>query len=152
MAGIGGCVTVSDDARRAADSPQLLVADPGAGGTGLILFPRPEALRAAWVGPFSPGLNPDDAALLLTAVGPCALLPEHGGGWFGRPGKAGHRPGAHQAGASQPQDRRQPVCARLPRFPQLTPDISGHRKRYPMGQRRDRRRLRAGLRQPDPDG
>ena len=30
---------------------RLLVADPAAGGTGLILFPRTDALPAAWVGP-----------------------------------------------------------------------------------------------------
>jgi len=36
MAGIGGGVTVSDDARRAADSPLLLVADPGAAVPGCV--------------------------------------------------------------------------------------------------------------------
>jgi alpha-galactosidase len=99
MAEIGGCVTISDDARSVPGSPQLLVADPGAVGTGLILFPRPEALPTAWVGPFSPGLAPGDAALLLTAAGSCALLPEHGEGWFGRPGLTGHR---LDAGAGDP--------------------------------------------------
>jgi alpha-galactosidase len=39
------------------------------------------------------GLDPGDAAALLTAVRPCALLPEHAEGWFGRPGLSGHRLG-----------------------------------------------------------
>jgi hypothetical protein len=60
-------------------------------GTALMLFPRPDGLPAAWVGPFSPGLDPDDAQPLLAAVRSCSLLPEHGTGWFGRPGLAGHR-------------------------------------------------------------
>jgi alpha-galactosidase len=45
-----------------------------------------------WVGPVpAAGLTPDDAAALLGAVRPCSLLPEHGEGWFGRPGISGHR-------------------------------------------------------------
>jgi len=49
-------VTVGDDTRAdpgdlqaergAAGSPPLLVADPAAGGTGLILFPRTDSLPA----------------------------------------------------------------------------------------------------------
>jgi alpha-galactosidase len=69
------------------------VAGAGGAGTGLILFPRPDALPAAWTGPAAPGLDPGDAAALLAAVRPCPLLPEHGEGWFGRPGLAGHRLG-----------------------------------------------------------
>jgi len=74
-------------------SAPLLVADPdAASGTGLILFPRPGALPAVWAGPVpAAGLRPDDAAALLAAVRLWPLLPEHGSGWFGRPGLSGHR-------------------------------------------------------------
>jgi alpha-galactosidase len=77
----------------AAGPRPLLVADPdAASGTGLILFPRADALPAVWVGPVpADGLQPDDAAALLAAVRPCPLLPEHGDSWFGRPGLSGHR-------------------------------------------------------------
>jgi alpha-galactosidase len=80
----------------AAAGRPLLVAGPGRpDGTGLILFPQPGALPAAWVGPVpAGGLGPADAAALLAAARPCALLPEHGRGWFGRPGLSGHRLGA----------------------------------------------------------
>jgi alpha-galactosidase len=76
-----------------AGSAPLLVADPdAASGTGLILFPRAGALPAAWVGPVpGAGLRPDDAAALLAPARPSSLLPEHGQGWFGRPGLSGHR-------------------------------------------------------------
>jgi alpha-galactosidase len=69
------------------------VADPDtASGTGLILFPQVAALPAVWAGPLpATGLRPDDAAALLAPVRPCSLLPEHGDGWFGRPGLSGHR-------------------------------------------------------------
>jgi alpha-galactosidase len=69
------------------------VNDPEAAGTGLIVFPRAVSLPPVWVGPVpASGFAPGDAAALLTAVRPCSLLPEHGQGWFGRPGLAGHRP------------------------------------------------------------
>ena len=75
-------------------SPPRLVADRGAAGTALILFPRADSLPAVWVGPLpAAGLDPDDAAALLAAVRPTPLLPEHGEGWFGRPGLSGHRLG-----------------------------------------------------------
>ena len=79
--------------RRAAGSAPLLVAGPDtAWGTALILFPRTAALPAVWTGPLSgAGLRPDDAAALLASARPCSLLPEHGEGWFGRPGLSGHR-------------------------------------------------------------
>jgi alpha-galactosidase len=77
--------------RSGADSPLLLVADQAAVGTGLIVFPRTDSLPAAWVGPVSAGLEPEDAAALLAAARPCPLLPQHGEGWFGRPGLSGHR-------------------------------------------------------------
>ena len=37
------------------------------------------------------GLEPGDVAALQAAARPCPLLPEHGAGWFGRPGLSGHR-------------------------------------------------------------
>ena len=92
--------------RSAVGSPPLLVAVPAAGGTGLILFPRTDSLPAAWVGPLPANtgpadagpadagpasLEPGDAAALLAAARPCPLLPQHGEGWFGRPGLSGHR-------------------------------------------------------------
>ncbi len=80
----------------AAGPRPLLVAPPGAApGTALILFPRAGALPAVWAGPVpAAGIDPDDAAALLAVVRPCTLLPEHGEGWFGRPGLAGHRLGS----------------------------------------------------------
>jgi len=97
-------VTVGDDTRadpgdlqaerRAVGSPPLLVADPAAGGTGLILFPRTDSLPAAWVGLVpAAGLESADVAALLAAARPCPLLPQQGEGWFGRPGLSGHRLG-----------------------------------------------------------
>ena len=65
-----------------------------------MLFPRTDALPAVWVGPAATAPDPRDAAALLAAGRPCPLLPEHGEGWFGRPGLAGHRLGAdHRPGA-----------------------------------------------------
>ncbi len=95
-------MTVGDDVRAHSGRPSgqsaagprpLLVADPDAASrTGLILFPRTDALPSVWAGPLpASGLQPGDAAALLTAVQPCPLLPEHGQGWFGRPGLSGHR-------------------------------------------------------------
>ena len=95
-------MTVGDDTRTdigglradlsAVGSPPALLACPAAGSTGLILFPRTDSLPAAWVGPVpATGLEPDDVAALLAAARPCSLLPEHGEGWFGRPGLSGHR-------------------------------------------------------------
>ncbi len=79
----------------AAGPGPLLVADPDAASrTGLILFPRAGGLPAVWAGPLpAAGIEPDDAAALLTAARPCPLLPGHGEGWFGRPGLSGHRLG-----------------------------------------------------------
>src|SRR5581483_10450109 len=80
-------------ARPAAWADRPLLVGPGTpAGTGLILFPRPDSLPAVWAGPVpAGGLEPADAAALLAAAWPCALLPEHGLGWFGRPGLSGHR-------------------------------------------------------------
>jgi alpha-galactosidase len=95
----GGDHAVAGDAgpRPTAASPaepgSFLIARPdGASRTGLILFPRPGALPAAWAGAVPvTGIDPGDAARLLGAGRPCPLLPEHGSGWFGRPGLSGHR-------------------------------------------------------------
>ena len=103
-------MTVGDDVRASfggssADqsAAALLVANPATETgtrTGLILFPRTAALPSVWVGSVpAAGLTPDDAAALLGAVRPCSLLPEHGEGWFGRPGLSGHRLGQ---GAAEP--------------------------------------------------
>ncbi len=104
-------MTVGDDVRadlggltagREVASPgPRLVADPDiTSGTGLMLFPRAGTLPAVWVGPLpAGGLAAADAAALLKAARPCALLPEQGAGWFGRPGLSGHRldAGGHPA-------------------------------------------------------
>ena len=87
----------------AAGPAPVLVADPAAAsGTGLLLFPQADALPSAWVTAEPAGVQPEDAAALLAAVRPCCLLPEHGEGWFGRPGLSGHRldhgAGGHGAG------------------------------------------------------
>jgi alpha-galactosidase len=74
-------------------SAPFLVAGPGGAGTGLILFPRTGMLPTAWAGPVSPDVEPGDVKSLLAVVRPCTLLPEHGEGWFGRPGLAGQRLG-----------------------------------------------------------
>lgn len=85
----------------AADRGPRLVTDPDVtSGTGLILFPRAGALPAAWAGPVpAGGLEPGDAAALLQAVRPGPMPPQHGEGWFGRPGLAGYRldAGGHPA-------------------------------------------------------
>jgi hypothetical protein len=76
----------------AAAGPLLVTTSPLTPRTGLILFPQPGSLPAAWAGPVPPGgLEPGDVAALQSAVRPCPLLPEHGTGWFGRPGLSGHR-------------------------------------------------------------
>jgi alpha-galactosidase len=80
------------DPNAAADGPLLVAGSDTPAGTGLILFPKPGSLPAVWAGPVpAAGLDPADVAALLAAVRPCALLPEHGRGWFGRPGLSGHR-------------------------------------------------------------
>jgi alpha-galactosidase len=91
--GVRGCPGAARADGGAAGLAPLLVADPDtAPNTGLILFPRAAALPAVWAGPLpAAGLRPDDAAALLAPARPCSLLPEHGEGWFGRPGLSGHR-------------------------------------------------------------
>jgi len=68
------------------------------------LFPRARALPAVWAGPLPAALAPGDAAALLAAVRPCGLLPEHGEGWFGRPGLSGHRLGSGRGDAAAGRD------------------------------------------------
>ena len=105
MVEIGGYVTAGDDVRtysgaapadQSAPGPRpVLVADPAAPRTGLIIFPKAGALPSVWAGPVpAVGLEPNDVAALLAAARPCSLLPEHGEGWFGRPGLSGHRLGS----------------------------------------------------------
>src|SRR5215469_12668910 len=75
--------------------PVLVARPDDPPGTGLILLPQAGALAAVWVGAVPPaGLDPDDAAALLAAARPGGLLPQHGEGWFGRPGLSGHRLGS----------------------------------------------------------
>jgi alpha-galactosidase len=74
--------------------PILIAGRDRPAGTGLALFPRGGALPAVWAGPMpAAGLDPDDVAALLASARPCSLLPQHGAGWFGRPGLSGHRLG-----------------------------------------------------------
>jgi alpha-galactosidase len=83
------------DTKAETGKPLLLASAADSGGTALILIPQPGALPAAWACALPEGgLDPADAAALLAAVRPCALLPEHSAGWFGRPGLSGHRPAA----------------------------------------------------------
>jgi len=103
---VGASPGSSPSPQSPAGSDPVLVADPLAGsGTGLILFPRVAALPSAWVGPVpAAGLTPEDAAALLAAARPCSLLPEHGEGWFGRPGLSGHRLGEGAGGPAAGRD------------------------------------------------
>jgi alpha-galactosidase len=78
----------------------IVVAATDGTGSALILFPRTDALPAAWVGPAATAPDPREAAALLAAVRPCPLLPEHGEGWFGRPGLGGHRLGSEAEAAA----------------------------------------------------
>src|SRR5580693_6452470 len=80
----------------------VVMAGADGAGSALILLPRTDALPAAWVGPAGAAPDPRDAATLLAAVRPCPLLPEHGEGWFGRPGLAGHRLGSEVGSAEGP--------------------------------------------------
>ncbi len=69
----------------------FLIAGPDGAGTHLVVMPRADALPVVWAGPAAPGLDP---VAVAAAVGPercCPLLPEHGTGWFGRPGLSGYR-------------------------------------------------------------
>jgi alpha-galactosidase len=131
-------VTVGDDVEAEAGQVRagpgtaglLVVADPEAAlGTALILFPQADALPAAWAGPAAIALSrPEDVAALLAAVRPCSLLPEHAGGWFGRPGLSGHRLGTGARRGVSPDG----VTAGLdwsPRFAPMRSGIDGKRVR-----------------------
>jgi alpha-galactosidase len=102
----------------------LVVADPGAAaGTGLILFPQAGHLPAAWAGPAAAALSrPQDVGALLAAARPCSLLPEHAGGWFGRPGLSGHRLGLSPEGVMAGLDWS-------PRFTAARSELDGNRAR-----------------------
>jgi alpha-galactosidase len=69
----------------------FLIAGQDGTGTGLVVMPRADALPAVWAGPRSEGLDPDAVARAVSRERSCPLLPEHGSGWFGRPGLAGYR-------------------------------------------------------------
>jgi alpha-galactosidase len=90
---VTGHIVVGPEPGDAPGPAPFLVAGPGGAGTGLILFPRTAMLPTAWAGPMSPDLDPGEVAPLLAVARPCSLLPEHGEGWFGRPGLAGQRLG-----------------------------------------------------------
>jgi alpha-galactosidase len=90
--------TMSSTSADQAVLPPFLVArayrDPGGPGTGLIVVPRPDALPAVWAAPagLDPArLDPAETAGVVSPDRACPLLPEHGAGWFGRPGLAGYR-------------------------------------------------------------
>ena len=111
-----------DDGKTPGSQP-VLVTDPGTpGGTGLILLPRPGALPAVWIGPVPAGLEPADVAALVGAAAPCPLLPEHGTGWFGRPGLSGHRLGTGGASPAAGRDWS-------PRFRPTSAEHDGNRAR-----------------------
>jgi alpha-galactosidase len=60
-------------------------------GTGLVVMPRAEALPFVWAGPVAGGLDPAAVAAAVSPERAGPLLPEHGTGWFGRPGLSGYR-------------------------------------------------------------
>ena len=88
--------TTSTTSADQAIMPPFLVAradrDPGGPGTGLIVLPRADALPLVWAAPAA-GLDATglDAAGVVSPDRACPLLPEHGAGWFGRPGLTGYR-------------------------------------------------------------
>jgi alpha-galactosidase len=90
----------------------FLLAVPGPGPrTGLVLLPRADAMPAVvWAGPVpGAGLDPAAVAGLADATWHCALLPEHAGGWFGRPGLSGHRLGRKPVAGRDWSPRFRPV-------------------------------------------
>ncbi len=82
----------------------FLLAEPDGTGTGLVVMPQAEALPLVWAGPAAGGLDPAAVAGAVSRERSCPLLPEHGAGWFGRPGAfrvpGGQRgrQGGHRAG------------------------------------------------------
>ncbi len=63
-----------------------------AGATALVVMPQADALPVVWAGPGAAGrLDPAAVAGAVSRERSCALLPEHGAGWFGRPGLSGYR-------------------------------------------------------------
>jgi alpha-galactosidase len=69
----------------------FLIAGPDGTGTGLVVLPQPQALPVVWAGPVTAGLDPAGVAAAVSPERSCPLLPEHGTGWFGRPGLSGYR-------------------------------------------------------------
>ena len=74
----------------------ILLDNPAAPArTGLVLVAQADTMPAVvWAGPVPrAGLDPAVVAAAADGTWPCALLPEHATGWFGRPGLSGHRAG-----------------------------------------------------------
>ncbi len=78
-------------------SPFLVSRPDAVPGTGLVAVPRADGLPLVWVGPAA-DLDPGVVAAAFAPdwLGP--LLPEHGMGWFGRPGLCGFRVDTSGAG------------------------------------------------------
>ena len=64
----------------------VLIAGADGRGSALILFPRTDALPAAWVGPAATASDPRDAAALLAAAGPVPCCPNTAKAGSGGPG------------------------------------------------------------------
>jgi alpha-galactosidase len=61
-------------------------------GTCLVVMPGDGTLPVVWAGPGpAGGLDPAAVAGAVSRERSCSLLPEHGAGWFGRPGLSGYR-------------------------------------------------------------
>jgi len=69
----------------------FLIASADGAGTGLVVMPRADALPDVWATPVTEGLDPAGVAAAVSPERSCPLLPEHGTGWFGRPGLSGYR-------------------------------------------------------------
>jgi alpha-galactosidase len=54
-------------------------------------MPQADALPDVWAGLVTEGLDPAGVAGAVSRERSCPLLPEHGTGWFGRPGLRGYR-------------------------------------------------------------
>jgi alpha-galactosidase len=79
-----------------ASTPILITRAGTVPQTGLIMIPGGDELPAiAWTGPVPEnGIDPLDVVAVADPGWRCSLLPQHGAGWFGRPGLSGHRLGA----------------------------------------------------------
>jgi alpha-galactosidase len=64
----------------------------GGAATSMVVVPGDERLPVVWAGPGpAGGLDPAAVAGAVSPERSCSLLPEHGAGWFGRPGLSGYR-------------------------------------------------------------